>query len=100
MCVSRYAYCHLAQCLYPIGIAAIVGHIDLSATNPVVHNFLLISEITQVSAHHRPKFFTGFPGGLDCIYADHGEKKNDATNGEFCPEHCDLFSAVDNLLVN
>src|SRR5262249_27557208 len=47
---------HLPQGSYAIGIPAIVGRTDLTAANPIVNYFLLVLQISEVSANHWSEF--------------------------------------------
>jgi hypothetical protein len=48
---------HLPQRPNAIGIAAIVVRAYFMTAGPIVHDFLLVSQITEIGTHHRPKLF-------------------------------------------
>jgi hypothetical protein len=67
------------------------------AAGSIVHNFLFIAQVSQVSAHYRPKFFVR--SSLSGLHAVSQKKKNDDRRGEFYPKDCHLFFVDANPIV-
>jgi hypothetical protein len=81
---------HLAEGTNPVGIATIIGPTNLVAADPIVYNFLFVSQIAKVSTNHWSKLVLIAPslGGWspDCY------RRQERCEDECCCKFCEKVS--------
>jgi hypothetical protein len=80
--VSGYPNGHLPERPYAIGVFNVITAADFVTAGAIIDNVLLVTQVPQIGAYHRPKLFVFYGAlGRRCWY--YVEQNQDETEAEY-----------------